>query len=131
MHYNDSIHQAMKPVLEVHDLTVSYKKPVLWDVDLSLPSNKVIGVIGPNGPGKSTLLKTIMGLATPDSGYVRLFGEDLSQVSYVPQTEPVDWNFPASVLEVVIMGRYARPIDAVVQRLIDAYAVVQRFFCYL
>ncbi|MEO1219446.1 MAG: metal ABC transporter ATP-binding protein [Bacteroidota bacterium] len=99
------------PVVEIHDLTISYhKKPVLWDVDLRLPAGKLMGIIGPNGAGKSTLLKAIMGLIPLDSGYVQLFGEALSkvrkQVSYIPQRESVDWNFPASVHDVVLMGRY-------------------------
>jgi len=107
------IQQAPNPVLEVHDLTVSYhKKPVLWDVDLALPTGQVIGIIGPNGAGKSTLLKAMMGLVQPDSGYVKFFDKPLDavrkQVSYVPQKESVDWDFPASVLDVVVMGRYAR-----------------------
>mmetsp|Transcript_19005 Transcript_19005/g.44267 ORF Transcript_19005/g.44267 Transcript_19005/m.44267 type:complete len:264 (-) Transcript_19005:419-1210(-) len=107
------IQQAESPSVEVHDLTVSYyKKPVLWDIDLFIPQGKVIGIIGPNGAGKSTLLKTIMGLVLPDSGYIKLFGKDLEQirkqVSYVPQKESVDWDFPASVLDVVVMGRYAQ-----------------------
>ena len=101
------------PLVEVHDLTISYhKKPVLWDVDLCLPPGKVIGIIGPNGAGKSTLLKAIMGLTPLDSGFVKLFGEPLhkvrKKVSYVPQRESVDWDFPASVLDVVVMGRYAQ-----------------------
>ena len=104
---------ADNPIVEIHDLTVSYhKKPVLWDIDLSLPPGNVIGIIGPNGAGKSTLLKTIMGLLPPDSGYIKLFDKTLKevrrQVSYVPQKESVDWDFPASVLDVVVMGRYAR-----------------------
>ena len=105
--------QAPSPIVEVHDLTVAYQgKPVLWDVDLRLPPGNVIGIIGPNGAGKSTLLKAIMGLVPPESGTVKLFGQPLSavrsQVSYVPQKESVDWDFPASVLDVVLMGRYGR-----------------------
>lgn len=107
------IQQANNPIVEIHDLTVSYhKKPVLWDVDLLLPQGQVIGIIGPNGAGKSTLLKSIMGLVPPDSGYVKLFDKSLDQVrkqvSYVPQKDAIDWHFPASVLDVVLMGRYAR-----------------------
>jgi manganese/zinc/iron transport system ATP- binding protein len=107
------IKQADNPIVEVHDLTVSYyKKPVLWDIDLYIPQGNVIGIIGPNGAGKSTLLKTMMGLVKPDSGYIKLFDKTLDevrkQVSYVPQKESVDWDFPASVLDVVVMGRYAQ-----------------------
>ncbi len=107
------IQRADNPVVEIHDLTASYyKKPVLWDINLCLPQGNVIGIIGPNGAGKSTLLKAIMGLVVPDSGYIKLFGKSLDevrkQVSYVPQKESVDWDFPASVLDVVVMGRYAQ-----------------------
>lgn len=101
------------PLVEIHDLTVSYyKKPVLWGIDLALPPGKLIGVIGPNGAGKSTLLKAIMGLVPLDSGFVKLFNKPLhkvrNKVSYVPQRESVDWDFPASVLDVVVMGRYGQ-----------------------
>lgn len=107
------INQVSSPVLEVHDLTVSYdQSPVLWNVDLSLPSGNLIGVLGPNGAGKSTLIKAIMGLVNPTSGYVKIFDKTLEEVrnkiSYVPQRESVDWNFPASVLDVVMMGTYGK-----------------------
>ncbi len=107
------ITQVENPVLEIHDLTVSYdQNPVLWNVDLSLPSGKLVGILGPNGAGKSTLIKAIMGLIAPTSGYVRIFDKPLNDVrariSYVPQRESVDWNFPASVLDVVMMGTYGK-----------------------
>ncbi len=107
------INQVTSPVIEVHDLTVSYdQSPVLWNVDLSLPSGKLIGILGPNGAGKSTLIKAIMGLVNPTSGYVKIFDKTLqdvrSRISYVPQRESVDWNFPASVLDVVMMGTYGK-----------------------
>lgn len=99
--------------LEAHNLTVAYDKvPVLWDIDFELPSGKIIGVIGPNGSGKTTLLKTIMGLIKPASGYVKVFEQELDEVrhkvAYVPQRESVDWDFPASVRDVVEMGRYRK-----------------------
>lgn len=101
------------PVLEIHDLTVTYsRKPVLWGVDLTLPAGKLIGIVGPNGAGKSTLIKACMGLVPLSSGYVKLFDQPLDtireKVSYVPQRESVDWDFPASVRDVVEMGRYGR-----------------------
>lgn len=101
------------PALEVHDLTVAFdRKPVLWNIDLSLPEGKLTGIIGPNGAGKSTLIKAIMGLLPLSSGYVKIFGKPIDDVrdriSYVPQRESVDWDFPASVLDVVLMGRYAK-----------------------
>lgn len=99
--------------IEVHNLTTAYdKRPVLWDIDFELPAGQLIGIIGPNGSGKTTLLKSIMGLVPPSSGYVRIFGQPLEDVrqriSYVPQRESVDWDFPISVREVVEMGRYRR-----------------------
>jgi manganese/zinc/iron transport system ATP- binding protein len=102
---------AENPVLEIHDLTVSYhKKPVLWGIDMTLPAGSLVGIIGPNGAGKSTLIKSVMQLIPASSGYVRLFNKTLDEVrdriSYVPQRESVDWDFPASVLDIVLMGRY-------------------------
>ncbi len=105
--------QAINPILEVHDLTVSYnKKPVLWGIDFTLPQGALVGIIGPNGAGKSTLIKTIMGLIPSGSGFVKLFDKQLDdvrgKVSYVPQRESVDWDFPASAFDVVLMGRYGK-----------------------
>ncbi len=97
--------------IEVHDLTVSYnKKPALWNIDFDIPEGNIVGIIGPNGAGKSTLLKAIMGLLPLGSGFVKIFDQTLNKVrqrvSYVPQRGSVDWDFPASVLDVVEMGRY-------------------------
>lgn len=105
------ISKTDNPILEIHDATVTYnRKPVLWGIDLLLPKGKLIGIVGPNGAGKSTLIKACMGLVPLSSGYVRLFDQPLKEVrrriSYVPQRETVDWDFPASVLDVVEMGRY-------------------------
>lgn len=99
--------------LEIHDLTVAFeRKPVLWNVDLTLPAGNLVGIIGPNGAGKSTLIKAIMGILPLSSGFVKIFDQDLDdvrdRVSYVPQRESVDWDFPASVLDVVLMGRYGK-----------------------
>ncbi len=107
------ITQVENPVLEIHDLTVSYeRKPVLWDIDLSIPKGSLVGIIGPNGAGKSTLIKAVMGLLPLSSGYVKLMNKNLDEVrdkiSYVPQRESVDWDFPISVFEVVLMGRYGK-----------------------
>ena len=101
----------MSTAIEAHNLTVTYNnKPALWDVDFSAPNGKIIGILGPNGSGKSTLLKTMMGLIKPAGGYTKIFDKDIddvrSRVSYVPQRESVDWDFPTTVLDVVLMGRY-------------------------
>lgn len=104
---------SARPPLEIHDLTVAYqKKPVLWGVDAVFPSGELIGIVGPNGAGKSTLIKAILGLVPVSSGWVRIFGEplrkNLLRVGYVPQRESVDWDFPVSAFDVVLMGRYGR-----------------------
>jgi manganese/zinc/iron transport system ATP- binding protein len=94
-------------------MTVAYhRKPVLWDIDYAAPDGKLIGIVGPNGAGKSTLLKACLNLIPLASGSVRLFGKPYRRqrriVGYVPQRESVDWDFPASALDVVTMGRYGR-----------------------
>jgi manganese/zinc/iron transport system ATP- binding protein len=99
------------PVLDVHDVTVAYhRKPVLWDIDLTLENPALVGIVGPNGAGKSTLIKAILGLVPLASGRVEIFGKPLKEqrrlVGYVPQRESVDWDFPVSVLDVVLMGTY-------------------------
>lgn len=100
-----------KTAFEVHDLTVSYdKKPVLWNVDFKIPTGKLVAIIGPNGAGKSTLLKTSFGLIPHLSGWIKFFDRTYSEVrknvAYIPQKESVDWDFPATVFEVALMGRY-------------------------
>ena len=102
---------TIEPALEVHDLTVAYaRKPVLWDVDFSLPAGHLVAVVGPNGAGKSTLLKAIMGLLPVASGWAKIHGKPFAQarglVGYVPQRESVDWDFPTDALDVVLMGTY-------------------------
>lgn len=99
--------------LWVNDLTVAYhRKPVLWDVDLTLPEGRLIAVVGPNGAGKSTLIKAVLGLVPRASGMVTIYGEPYQDqrqlVGYVPQRESVDWDFPVNALDVVTMGLYRR-----------------------
>lgn len=101
------------PALEVHDLTVAYaRKPVLWDVDFSVPGGNLIAVIGPNGAGKSTLLKSVMGLLPVASGWIKIYGQPVDAqrklIGYVPQRESVDWDFPTDALDVVLMGTYGK-----------------------
>lgn len=97
--------------VRVHDLSVAYDmKPVLWDIDLSIPRGKLVAIVGPNGAGKTTLIKVMLGLMKPVSGAVD-FGEPMTkklrkQIAYVPQSGSVDWDFPTTVLDVVMMGRY-------------------------
>ncbi len=97
--------------VEAHNVTVAYQKlVVLWEVSFQLPQGKLIGIIGPNGAGKSTLLKAIMGLVPVRMGSINVLGSTAEKmrkrVGYVPQREGIDWNFPLSVREVVMMGRY-------------------------
>src|SRR6476660_5723241 len=101
------------PAIEVHDLTVAYReKPVLWDIDLTVPAGVLMAVVGPNGAGKTTLIKAMLGLVTPVSGEVLVRGQPdraKSQVvAYVPQRGSVDWDFPTTVSDVVQMGTYGR-----------------------
>lgn len=99
--------------IHVEDLTVSYgEKPVLWDVDVSIQENAITAIVGPNGAGKSTLLKSILGFIKPLSGVVKIQGKPLNDVrkniAYVPQVSAVNWDFPIRVIDVVLMGRYAK-----------------------
>jgi manganese/zinc/iron transport system ATP- binding protein len=99
------------PAIEVTDLTVAYhEKPVLWDIDLEVPAGVLMAIVGPNGAGKTTLIKAILGLIQPAAGQVLIHGRPYTQqrqiVGYVPQRGSVDWDFPTTVLDVVMMGRY-------------------------
>lgn len=102
-----------KIALLVSQLTVNYDKtPVLWDISLSIPQGKLVGIIGPNGAGKSTLLKALLGLVKPLSGRIEYYGAPFSamqqRIAYVPQKDSIDWDFPITVEELVLMGRYGR-----------------------
>lgn len=98
--------------LEVRDLTAGYEgaPPAIEDITFRVPTGELMGLIGPNGAGKSTLFKAIMGLITPVRGEALAFGrpvrEARSDIAYMPQIEEVDWDFPVSVFDVVLMGRY-------------------------
>jgi manganese/zinc/iron transport system ATP- binding protein len=97
--------------IEVTDLTVAYReRPVLWDVDLTVPSGILMAIVGPNGAGKTTLMKSILGLIRPAAGQVLIHGRPYAQqrhlVAYVPQRGSVDWDFPTTALDVVTMGTY-------------------------
>jgi len=94
-------------------MTVAYhRKPVLWDIDLAVPEGKLVGIVGPNGAGKTTLIKAALGLLPLASGKVEIYGrpyyEQRRLIGYVPQRESVDWDFPVTVQDVVIMGTYGR-----------------------
>ena len=99
--------------LVLHDLSVAYGRHlILKDVSAEIHRGQVVGVIGPNGGGKSTLLKAIVGIIPVLSGTITVLGRSAasmrSRMAYVPQREAVDWEFPVTVQDVVLMGRYAR-----------------------
>lgn len=102
--------------VEVEDLTVAYDaKPVLWDIDLKIPKGQLMAVVGPNGAGKTTLIKAMLGLLKPVTGAVRFLDESgdiihtlKKRIGYVPQSGSVDWDFPATVQDVVLMGCYGK-----------------------
>ena len=99
--------------LVLRGVTAGYADhPVLDDVDLTIPTGSLVGVIGPNGAGKSTLLKAILDMTPEMSGSVTLGGRPIDEqrdhIAYVPQREAVDWTFPITAAETVMMGRYRR-----------------------
>lgn len=101
------------PVIQIEGLTFSYDgSPVLEDVDLAIRARDFVSVVGPNGGGKTTLLKLMLGLLHPARGTVRVFGLPPEQarprIGYMPQSAKLDLQFPASVMDVVLMGRLGR-----------------------
>ena len=112
----------MQSVISVKGLSVSYeRKRVLTNIYLEIDKGKIHGVIGPNGAGKSTLFKAILGLIDADSGTVIFEGKPIKEVRkkvvYVPQKNDVDWQFPATVFDVILMGRY--PYKGILERIND------------
>jgi ABC-type Mn2+/Zn2+ transport system ATPase subunit len=98
-------------IISIKGLSVNYdSKRVLTNIYLELDGGHVYGVLGPNGAGKSTLFKSILGLIEYSAGAITVFGKDIAQVrkriAYVPQKDEIDWTFPVTVKDVVIMGRY-------------------------
>jgi len=105
----------VEPILEIKNLTCGYQnQPVFTRVDLSLYPGQLSGLVGPSGSGKSTLIKAILGLTHPWAGEIWFRGKRLKagtappRVGYVPQVETVDWTFPVTAEEVVMMGRYKK-----------------------
>lgn len=110
----------MNEVISIKGLSVSYdRKRVLSNIYMSIEAGNVYGVIGPNGAGKSTLFKSVLDIIDYSSGEIKVFGEDFEhvrkRVAYVPQKDEVDWSFPATVRDIVTMGRY--PHKKLLQRL--------------
>jgi zinc transport system ATP-binding protein len=103
----------MEEVVSIRNVWLSYEEvPALEDVSLSVIRHDFLGIIGPNGGGKSTLLKVILGLLPPASGSVRVFGKSpvqaRSRIGYVAQRPDFDRDFPVSVRDIVMMGCYGR-----------------------
>ncbi|MDQ6797069.1 MAG: metal ABC transporter ATP-binding protein [Actinomycetota bacterium] len=95
---------ALHPLLDLHDVSHTYgEQPVLLDIDLDIGDGDVIGIVGPSGSGKTTLLRILLGSVCPTHGTVqRRRG---LRAGYVPQVETVNWQFPVTVAEVVLMAR--------------------------
>lgn len=102
-----------QPVVEMRGVSFAYTAPVLLDVDLAVHRGEMICIVGPNGGGKTTLVKLMLGLLRPDRGKVRLFGQPPHQtrlrVGYMPQHTQHDPLFPVTVMDIVLMGRLGRP----------------------
>jgi len=122
---------AVSPDLSVEAVSVTYPNghTALRDASFRLEAGTICGLVGVNGAGKSTLFKAIMGLVRPTSGRVLIGGEPVdtalrrNRVAYVPQAEEVDWTFPVSVRDVVMMGRYGHMNILRIPRAVDRAAV--------
>lgn len=110
--YTHNHHEANQPILDVQHLTVRFNRRVaLEDLTFHLHESERVAVVGPNGAGKSTLFKVVSGVLPPTSGEVKIFGSRPRGhvcIGYIPQRSQVDWNFPVSVADVVMMGRSAK-----------------------
>jgi manganese/zinc/iron transport system ATP- binding protein len=111
----DSVSTRDPARLAIHarNVTVSYDgRPVLRSASFDLPPGTLTGIIGPNGAGKSTLLKAVLGLLPLNAGHIGVFGQPIddsrSRVAYVPQKQSVDWEFPVTVFDIVMMGRFGQ-----------------------
>src|SRR5947207_6633891 len=102
----------MQPLIEFENVTCGYDHhPIFEEVTLQIAPGQLAGIVGPTGSGKTTLLKAILGMVVPMAGAVRVMRmpshtQSLARIGYVPQLETVDWNFPVTVEQVVMMGRY-------------------------
>lgn len=107
-----AVHLPGAPALEVDHVEVDYDgQPAIEDVDFSLQVGERLAIVGPNGAGKSTLLKVIAGVLPPSSGQAKIRGHDPRShicIAYLPQQLEIDWRFPVTVFDVVMMGRVGR-----------------------
>jgi ABC-type Mn2+/Zn2+ transport system ATPase subunit len=110
--YPHSHHQPDQPILDVRAVSVRYEgRAALSDVSFHLHAGEHVAVVGPNGAGKSTLFKLVAGVLAPAAGEVRVSGSQPGRhvcIAYLPQRSQVDWRFPVSVADVVMMGRIAK-----------------------
>jgi ABC-type Mn/Zn transport systems, ATPase component len=102
---------AQSVAIDIKGLSISYdRKRVLSNIFLKIEEGYTYGLIGPNGAGKSTLFKAILGIIQPNSGEIEVLGRNVKgirkKIAYVPQKDDVDWDFPATVRDIVLMGRY-------------------------
>ncbi len=127
-----------QPAITTTNLCASYNdSPALWNVSTSIEQGSLLAVVGPNGAGKTTLIKSILGLVTPNSGSISIFGKkaatQLHHCAYIPQRTTIDWDFPVTVFDVVLMGRYRhigwfrRPKKEDKEKALDALAHVNIF----
>lgn len=103
----------MKYAIIIEHISIAYQQtPVIYDLNFSVSTGSLVAIIGPNGSGKTTLLKSIMGLIKPTQGVISIFNQTHTnrskKIAYIPQRSSVDWTFPATSLDVVIMGLYGR-----------------------
>lgn len=110
-HHHDAAHVRAHSDVWLSGVTAGYgDRPAIEDIDLAVEAGSLLAVVGPNGAGKSTLLKVMAGLLAPWKGRVEILGgapgREAKRVAYVPQAETVDWAFPVTVGDVVMMGRY-------------------------
>ena len=110
--YPNTHHQSNQPILDVQHVSVHYNgRAALEDITFHLHAGERIAVVGPNGAGKSTLFKVVAGVLQPNAGEVNISGSGPSRhicIAYIPQRNQVDWNFPVTVADVVMMGRSAK-----------------------
>jgi manganese/iron transport system ATP-binding protein len=110
--HRGAAHKPDTPTLEVRDVSVAYAaQTALEDISFQIERGEQIAVVGPNGAGKSTLLKLIVGVLQPSQGQVLMCGHEPDRhtcIAYVPQRSQIDWSFPATVEDVVMMGRIGR-----------------------